>query len=130
MPTIWTSARPCGAGSEGVINETVGLDSVLVALLDAISVSADSLDEAVADAAPVTLIVVVEDPLKSIFDVVVAESNVDDATCASAGLIINRPVRLRPTAIAKPTLGLIALFMWPSYHGANPCQALSHFCIW
>jgi hypothetical protein len=109
VPTIWTSVKPCGADSDGVINETVGLDSVLVAVLDATNVSADSPEEAVVDAAPVTSTVVVEDPLKSMFDVVVAESGVDDATCASAGLIINRPVRLRPTAIAKPTLGLIAL---------------------
>jgi hypothetical protein len=105
LPTIWTSVKPCGAGSEGVINETVGLDSVLVALLDATDVSAGSLEKAVDDAVPVTSTVVVEDPLKSIFDVVVAKSDVEDATCASAGLISKRPVRLRPTAIAKPTWG-------------------------
>jgi hypothetical protein len=66
----------------------------------------DAVEEAV-----VTSVVLVENPVESIFDVVVAASGVDDATCASTGLIIKSPVRLRPTARAKPTLGLIPLFI-------------------
>jgi hypothetical protein len=87
------------------------LDSVLVALLDATTVSAEPSKKEVVEEALVTSAVLLEDPVESIVDVVVAASGVDDATCASTGLIIKSPVRLRPTARAKPTLGLIPLFI-------------------
>jgi hypothetical protein len=109
VPIIWTSDKPCGAGSDGVIGAG-SFGSVLVALLGAI-VSAVPLKVDVVEEALVTSIVLVEDPVRSIFDVVVAASGVDDATCASTGLIIKRPARLRPTARAKPTLWLIPLFI-------------------
>jgi hypothetical protein len=121
---IWTNDNPCGAGSEGVTTGT-SLDSVLVALLDATTVSVELLKRNAVEEAIVTSVVLVEDPVESIFDVVVAVSGVDDATCASAGLIIKSPVRLRPTARAKPTLGLIPLFIPASYHGLYLCMTLS-----
>jgi hypothetical protein len=109
VPIIWTSDKPCGAGSEGVTGAG-SLGSVLVELLDA-TVSATPLKRDVVEEALVTSVVLVENPVESIIDVVVAASGVDDATCASTGLIIKSQVRLRPTARAKPTLGLIPLFI-------------------
>jgi hypothetical protein len=96
---------------------------MLVALLDATTVLAEPLKRDVVEEALVMSVVVVED--ESIFEVVVAASGVDDATCASTGLITKRPVRLRPTARAKPTLWLIPLFMSSSYHVLYPFLTLS-----
>jgi hypothetical protein len=95
VPIIWTSDKPCGAGSDGVTSGRWS-GSVLVALLDATTVSVGLLKKDVVEEALVTSVVLVEDPVESILDVVVVASGVDDATCASTGLIIKRPVRLSP----------------------------------
>jgi hypothetical protein len=100
---------------------------VLVALLDAATVSAKPLKRDVVEEAVAASVVVVDDPVKSITEVVVAASDADDATCASTGLIIKSPARIRPTATAKPTLGLIALFIPASYHLPYRLRTLSTF---
>jgi hypothetical protein len=70
VPIIWTNDRPCGAGSEGVTG-AASFDSVLVALLDATTVSVELLKRDAVEDAIITSVVLVEDPVESIFDVVV-----------------------------------------------------------